>query len=669
MLIHAPPSSMGRSSSRASSSDSRMCSTPASVSPRSPIAVPSAFSAIASDSRWPTARATAIASRAHSSASARRPWSMRLFASWDSSFARSALCSPSGSRASPSVIASTEASCSCWLQSDWLRRSCRSAARPGSAPASTRLSARRSRASWRVGSPAWSAEYAARRSRSTSSSPASRSGSSTRSQSARARSKSACASPKAFTRSAASAARVAAARARDWSPAATQWCAACAVMCAPRSPPSIRSSSARASAAVQLGALTRQQVVVDHLAQQRVAERVALVGERDHDVARHRLAQRVAQLGRLEPRHRGEQRMVGGRLACEPAQQLLRPRREPVHAQHQRIAQRRRQRAAPVEPRGEDLLGVERVALAARVDALHELMLGAPGQDSLELLGQLLGCEARQLEKARVLVARQLREQRAQRVPAVQLVGTVGAHDQQPLGAYRAREKADEGARGAVRPVEVLHHEHDGRLIGQRLEQRQQRLEHARLGGVAGRVTAADPGHDRVDRGAVRRSERVQRRVLVAHERPQRRQQRGVRQLVLAELDAVAREHARTGLARVPLQLVGEPRLADARLTANQCERWTALGGVAQGRLQLGELSGSPDEASACHARGHGLPILPAGMTCVPNRRRRRQCRWREGGGPLVLLWSRMHLWSVDLRRPFHIGYLERLAHPDPLPG
>jgi hypothetical protein len=28
-----------------------------------------------------------------------------------------------------------------------------------------------------------------------------------------------------------------------------------------------------------------------------------------------------------------------------------------------------------------------------------------------------------------------------------------------------------------------------------------------------------------------------------------------------------------------------------------------------------------------------------------------------------------MHLWSVDLRRPFHIGYLERLTHSDPLPG
>ena len=52
---------------------------------------------------------------------------------------------------------------------------------------------------------------------------------------------------------------------------------------------------------VQLGALARQEVVVDGLAQQRVAEHVA-VALGDDDVARDRLAQPVAQRARLHAR-------------------------------------------------------------------------------------------------------------------------------------------------------------------------------------------------------------------------------------------------------------------------------------------------------------------------------------------------------------------------------
>ena len=34
-----------------------------------------------------------------------------------------------------------------------------------------------------------------------------------------------------------------------------------------------------------------------------------------------------------------------------------------------------------------------------------------------------------------------------------------------------------------------------------------------------------------------------------------------------------------------------------------------------------------------------------------------------------MLLSDRLHLWSVDLRRPSHIGHLQRLCRFDPLPG
>ena len=96
------------------------------------------------------------------------------------------------------------------------------------------------------------------------------------------------------------------------------------------------------------------------------------------------------------------------------------------------------------------------------------------------------------------------------------------------------------------------------------VEHGEQRLEDARLGGLARAAILPESGEDRVKRGAERGRERVQGRVAVADERAQRCEQRRVGELVLAQLHAVTGEHARPGLARVPDQLVGKPRLADA---------------------------------------------------------------------------------------------------------
>jgi hypothetical protein len=177
--------------------------------------------------------------------------------------------------------------------------------------------------------------------------------------------------------------------------------------------------------------------------------------------------------------------------------------------------------------------------------------------------------------------------------------------------------------------MEVLHDEQDRRRLGERLEQRPQRLEDAQLGRLPWRPVRAQAGEDRVEGGAERRGELLERVVGVAHERAQGRQERRIGQLVDAELDAVAREHARAGFARVPDQLLGEPRLADAGLTANQCERWSGGGRVAQRGLKLGELSCSADEAGARHACGHRQRILPPGAARVPCSRGGNGYRWR----------------------------------------
>ena len=103
-----------------------------------------------------------------------------------------------------------------------------------------------------------------------------------------------------------------------------------------------------------------------------------------------------------------------------------------------------------------------------------------------------------------------------------------------------------------------------GAVLREPVEQREQRLEHPRLGGVARAAILPESGEDRVKGGAERGRERVQGRVAVANERAQRCEQRRVGELVLAQLHAITGEHARPGLARVPDQLVGKPRLAYA---------------------------------------------------------------------------------------------------------
>ena len=115
---------------------------------------------------------------------------------------------------------------------------------------------------------------------------------------------------------------------------------------------------------------------------------------------------------------------------------------EPLDAHHERVAQARRQRAAAVEAGGEQLLGEQRVALAAGEQALDELVLRRRAEDVRE---------QRRRAPSRVSGASSIRrafgdalelgQQRAQRVAAVQLVGAVGRDDEHALGPQVAREE------------------------------------------------------------------------------------------------------------------------------------------------------------------------------------------------------------------------------------
>ena len=365
---------------------------------------------------------------------------------------------------------------------------------------------------------------------------------------------------------------------------------------------------------VQLGVLAGQQVVVDDLAQEGVAEGVvALVVGCDH-VAGRRLAQGLAQRARLEARGLRQQGVVQAATRGDHAQDLLGVLRERLDADHERVAQRRRQLAAAVEAGGQQLLGEERVALAARVHARDAPVVGGGAQDVLELLGQLGAREGHELDAPRARPALELGQQRAQRVAAVQLVGAVGGDEQDALGAQAARQEGEEGARGGVGPVQVLDRQQDGLVTAEQVEQRQQRLEDARLRRLVAvhdrrRRGGRELGEQAREPGPRGRAELVEHRVAVAREGSQGGDDGGVGELVIPEGDALSADDTGLGRERSALQLLEEPRLAYARFTRDEGERRPAGGSVGQRRFQLRELSAAADEPAARHARGHGSSI------------------------------------------------------------
>ena len=284
----------------------------------------------------------------------------------------------------------------------------------------------------------------------------------------------------------------------------------------------------------------------------------------------------------VEPAGVGEQPWASRPAGGEQAQHLLRGLGEALDPQHQRVAQRGRQRAAPVEPGGEQLLGEQRVALAARVQALDQVGVGRAAEDVGERLGELVARQPAQLDPARAGVALELGEQRPQRVAAVQLVGAVGGDNEHALAArLRARKarkarversaqwrSSSASSTGCSRPSRSssVSSASNSRACGGRRARRRPAAPRRRARAAARRARARAAG------------ELVEHRVVVAGERAQRADDRGVGQLALAQLDALADSDTRR--PRGPGRELGDQaRLADARLAGHEGERRTAVGG------------------------------------------------------------------------------------------
>ena len=224
--------------------------------------------------------------------------------------------------------------------------------------------------------------------------------------------------------------------------------------------------------------LAGQQVVVDRLAEQRVAEGVA-VAVGDEDVHLHRLAQSLVERALREPRGGCEQ-LVGD----PPAGDARRPGHgpgvvtEPVDPDQQHVGQVGGDPAAGAGGGAGELLDEERVALGS-VDDVDGLRHGEPV--GRELGDQLAYGRLGERSDGEPLGAGQpgpLGDLAAERVAAVEVVGAVAGQHDDRSGEATGEEEGEQLAGGAVGPVGVLDDEHErgdqGRLLEERVDGREQ---------------------------------------------------------------------------------------------------------------------------------------------------------------------------------------------------
>ena len=191
----------------------------------------------------------------------------------------------------------------------------------------------------------------------------------------------------------------------------------------------------------------------------------------------------------------------------------------------------------------------------------------------------------------------------------MELVRAVGGDHEHRLVGHRGGEEAQERARGGVRPVEILDDEQHRRLARQPVQDGEQRLEHARLVVAAvPRRALAEPGQQRRELRPHRRRQRLQHRIGVAHERAHGRDERRVGQLALAQLDAVAAQHARAA--------------ATARCCSSRTRRVFPTPGLAGDEGERGRPSAASDSAASSSASSRSRPTrrLDVTLTAIPYR-------------------------------------------------
>ncbi len=390
-------------------------------------------------------------------------------------------------------------------------------------------------------------------------------------------------------------------------------------------------------AAVEAGALAGQQVVADGLADQGVAETVAVAaGRGGEDVGVDGGPQRLDEVVLGELGDGREQSVLdgGAALGDDPGDPLS-GLGQPLHPYEEQIAQGVGETGATALVGGDgELLDEEGVAVGAFEDLVDLVRVGFGGEDAGDLAADLGAAEAAEFDPADRAQPVEFGEEGAQGVAAVDVVGAIGGQDDEAAGAQGAEEVGEEVAGRGVGPVQVLQGDDDGAAGGDALQEAGGEFEeagHALLVGTvrpAGRRRLAQLGQQPGQFLLLARCGGGQLFGQFAAQGAQRGGERGERQTVGADLDAAA-EHDDGALTGGGGELLDEAGLADPGLTADHQRLRVACGGLREGGVQCLQLGCATDE--------HGTygPALHGGEHRMRHRQsgtgfRRARHRWRR---------------------------------------
>ncbi len=213
--------------------------------------------------------------------------------------------------------------------------------------------------------------------------------------------------------------------------------------------------------AMELRALTRQEILVDRRARQRMTEAVAAPRRVDHEqLVLDRLAQRCVKVGVGELGDEAEQ-LIGhpATSARGGTQYMLGGRGQALGPGQQDITQRRRQvvgAEATLPDRAEQLLDEQRDPLGALEHDVGEVAVGPLAHDRRDLRGDLAGRQSLELDSLDGPLLLPARRDPPERMRARKLVGAHREHEQQRPRGRRGHEQRDQIERGPVGPLDVL---------------------------------------------------------------------------------------------------------------------------------------------------------------------------------------------------------------------
>ena len=358
----------------------------------------------------------------------------------------------------------------------------------------------------------------------------------------------------------------------------------------------------RAHRAVQPGALARQQVAVDGLAQQGMPEHVALGAVGHEELVGDGFPHGGLVLGRHQARRGLDQLVVG--LAAGHRSRAEHPLGgvgellDPAEQQRRQPGGQALLRAVAADRGGEQFLGVVGVALGPGHDAVQLGGADPAVRGRRQVLGQGRGAQRGEVDRDDAGQPEQLGHHGPERVPPVQVVGPVGADQRDPFAVQHPGQERDQVPGRGVGPVQVLEHQQDrsrGRELGEQAEHAAEHL----LPGQAGAV--------RVDGGASAalgqqhaqgrtRAQRVPDRAGLGGT-SQRVRQRQVGHAV-AQLRALAGQVGEPAARGEPRDLRHQPGFAHPGVAADQCDHRAARLGVIEQREQAAEFVVPPDHAA-----------------------------------------------------------------------